>query len=81
MQPVSTLLFLVGYLLALPIALRMTSVVEKQHRMAFTGHQVGVFIATVGWLTRGAFVVALIHAAWMIGVRVWFSASARRTSS
>ncbi len=75
MQPVSTLLFFVGYLLALPIAFRMTSVVAKQHRMAFTGHQLGVFLATVGWLTRGAFVVVLIHAAWMIGVRIWFSAN------
>ena len=75
MQPVSTLLFFVGYLLALPIALRMTTIVAKQHRMALTGHQMGVFLATVGWLTRGAFVMAIIHAAWMIGVRIWFSAN------
>lgn len=72
-QPASTLLFFVGYLLALPIALRMPLVVEQQHRLAMTGHQVGVAIATIGWLTRGALVVAVIHIAWMIGVRLWFS--------
>lgn len=73
MQPVSTLLFFVGYLLALPIAFRMTAVVAKQHRMALTGHQVGVALATAGWLTRGAVVIATIHAVWMIGVRLWFA--------
>ena len=81
MQPASTLLFFVGYLLALPIALRMTSVVAKRHRMALTGHQIGVGLATAGWLTRGGVVVALIHVAWMIGVRVWFSANPSSNSS
>lgn len=80
MQPVSTLLFFVGYLLALPVAFRMTKVVEQQHRMAFTGHQLGVFLAIVGWMSRGTFVVAFIHAAWMIGVRLWFSAKAGSNS-
>lgn len=68
-------MFFVGYLLAFPIALRMTNVVARQHRMALTGHQAGVGLATIGWLTRGAFVIALIHVAWMIGVRIWFSAN------
>lgn len=81
MQPVSTLMFFVGYLLAVPIALRMTSVVARQHRMALTGHQVGVGLATVGWLTRGAAVVAIIHIAWMVGVRLWFSANPGSNSS
>lgn len=75
MQPASTLLFFVGYLLVLPIALRMTSVVAKQHRLAFTGHQAGLFLVIAGWLTRGAWVVAAIHLLWLIGVRLWFSAN------
>jgi hypothetical protein len=74
-------MFFVGYLLALPIALRMSSVVAQQHRMALTGHQVGVGLATVGWLTRGAFVIAIIHVAWMVGVRLWFSANPSGSSS
>ena len=74
-------MFFVGYLLAVPIALRMTSVVARQHRMALTGHQAGVGIATIGWLTRGAFIVALIHVAWMIGVRLWFLANPSSNSS
>lgn len=76
MQPISTLMFFVGYLLALPIALKMPQVVAGQHRLALTGHQTGVGLATIGWLTRGAFIVAAIHVAWMIGVRLWFSADA-----
>ena len=75
-QPASTLLFFVGYLLALPIALRMSTVVDQQHRLAMTGHQIGVAIATIGWLTRGSVVIAIIHIVWMVGVRLWFSANA-----
>ncbi len=81
MHPLSTILFLLGYALALPVALRMPEVVAKQHRLAFTGHQLGVGVATLGWLIRGSFVIAVIHLAWLIGVRVWFSADAGRSGS
>lgn len=81
MHPLSTVLFFVGYLLALPIALRMSTVVAKQHRLAMTGHQVGVFIATIGWLARGSVAIVVIHIAWMIGVRLWFSANPGRRRS
>ena len=74
------MLFFVSYLLALPIAFRMGKVVAKQHRLAFTGHQTGVMIATIGWLSRGAFVVALIHGLWMVGARIWFSTQPGRSS-
>ena len=53
----------------------MPQVVARQHRLAMTGHQIGVAIATIGWLTRGAVVIAVIHIAWMIGVRLWFSSN------
>lgn len=76
MQPASTFLFIVGYLLAVPVALKMPVVVAKQHRLAMTGHQLGVAIAMIGWLTRGSIVMAVIHLAWMIGVRLWFSSDA-----
>ena len=72
MHPVSTALFLLGYGLALPIALQMSRIVAQQHRLAFVGHQVGVTIALVGWAIRGTITIALIHVLWVIGVRVWF---------
>lgn len=71
-HPVSTALLLLGYGLALPIALRMTQIVARQHRIAFVGHQLGVGIALLGWALRGSIVIAVIHAAWLIGVRIWF---------
>jgi hypothetical protein len=80
-HPASTVLFLIGYFLAIPIAFRMPRVVEQQHRLALTGHQVGVTLAMLGWLSRGAVTMAVIHVVWMIGVRVWFSANAGGRSS
>lgn len=76
MHPVSTVLFLLGYGLALPIVARLTAAVAQQHRLAIIGHQVGMTIAAVGWLLRGRVVFALVHLAWMIGVRIWFAARA-----
>jgi hypothetical protein len=71
-HPVSTLLFLAGYGLAIPIALQLGRIVAQQHRMALVGHQVGIGIAAVAWLLRGRVVLALLHMVWAIGVRVWF---------
>lgn len=75
MHPLTTILFLLGYALALPVAARMPQVVAQQHRLALTGHQVGVATATLGWLVRGSIVIVVIHVAWMVGVRLWFSAN------
>lgn len=72
MHPLSTVLFLLGYSLAIPIGMRMVSIVATQQRLAVTGHQFGVVLALVGWLLRGSLVIALIHVAWLIGVRLWF---------
>ena len=78
MHPLSTILLLVGYVLALPIALKMPIVVAKQHRLAFTGHQAGVTVALLGWLTRGTYSIVVIHVLWLIGARIWFSADPGR---
>ena len=80
-HPVSTALFLLGYGLAIPIGLRMTTIVARQHRIALTGHQLGVVIALLGWLLRGSIVIVAIHALWLIGVRVWFQLGAERAPS
>lgn len=72
MHPVSTALFLVGYGLALPIALRLPSVVSEQNRLAIWGHQLGLLIVTLGWVMRGGVTVAVIHLAWMALASVWF---------
>lgn len=72
MHPVSTALFLLGYGLAVPIAMRMVSIVAAQHRLALTGHQIGVGLALLGWLLRGSIVIMVIHILWLLGVRIWF---------
>jgi hypothetical protein len=75
-HPVSTALFLVGYGLALPIGMRLGWVVRSQHRLALTGHQIGVGIAVVGWLLRGSIGLVIAHVAWLVAARIWFALGA-----
>ncbi len=72
MNPIATVLFLVGYGLALPIAPRLPTVVAGQHRLAMWGHQLGVMIAALGWALRGRLTVAAIHFAWLAIASIWF---------
>lgn len=71
----STALFLLGYGLSLPIATRLASVVATKNRLAMWGHQLGVSLAAVGWVTRGQIPVALAHVVWMTGAGLWFRLS------
>lgn len=80
MHPLSTALFLLGYSLALPIGSRLPSVVAGQNRLAMWGHQTGVLLAGVGWLLRGQILMAVVHAAWLIGASVWFGLKTPRRS-
>ncbi len=74
----STVLFIAGYSLALPLAFRLTTIVSRQQRLAFAGHQLGVLIALIGWLSRASFVMALVHVVWLVGTRLWYGAIERR---
>lgn len=72
MHPVSTALLLLGYGLAIPIGLQMTKIVQRRHRVALTGHQIGVVLSLLGWVLRGSIIIGAIHLLWLIGVRLWF---------
>lgn len=77
-HPLSTVLFIAGYGLALPLAARLSAIIATRQRLAFAGHQVGVVIALIGWLARGAIVMALLHAVWVVAARIWYASSERR---
>ena len=73
MHPLSSALLILGYALALPIAAKMTTVVERQNRLAILGHQLGIMFATLGWILRGALFVALAHGIWLLIAYSWFT--------
>lgn len=77
MHPVSTVLFLVGYALALPVAFRWASVLERRSTLALTGHQLGIGVAMIGWFLRGRVYVAVAHLIWMIAAKIWFDVATR----
>lgn len=81
MHPLSTVLFLAGYGLALPLAARLSAIIAARQRLAFAGHQVGVVVALIGWLARGSIVMALLHVVWAVAARIWFASSERRGRS
>jgi len=72
-HPLSTALFLLGYALAIPIAIKMSVVVERQNRLGLLGHQTGIMIATLGWVLRGAIFVAVGHVLWLALAYAWFT--------
>lgn len=73
MHPISTALFILGYALALPIAAKMSTVVERQARLGLLGHQLGIMIALLGWLMRGSIFVAIAHGLWLAIAYAWFT--------
>lgn len=70
MHPASTALFLIGYGFSLPVLLRVVTVLRSGNRLALYGHQVGMFLAALGWLLRGQVGVAGLHLVWMIVLRL-----------
>ncbi len=64
--------FLLGYGLALPIGAKFASIKATQNRIAMIGHQVGVFLAAVGWGARGSIAMVAIHMLWIVVARIWF---------
>lgn len=81
MHPVSTALFVLGYALALPIASKLPALIAAGHRLAFWGHQLGIVIASLGWVARGQIPVVVGHVAWLVIVHIWFRLGSRRSRS
>ena len=64
--------FLLGYGLALPIGAKFATIKASQNRIAMIGHQVGVFLAAVGWGARGSVAMVAVHMLWIVAARIWF---------
>lgn len=73
MQPVSVLLFLLGYPPFAVTLARWTDIVRARANLAALGHQVAGWIVVAGWLVAGRPWIALVHAAWLIAARIWFA--------
>gem|GEM_PF-6448044 len=72
MHPISTALMLVGYFLAVPIITRIFIVVKQQQRIVLAAHQLGIILATAGWILKGNYPIAAIHIIWMVLLKIWF---------
>jgi hypothetical protein len=70
-------LLILGSGLAVPIALKMTTVVRTRNRLAFTGHQFGVAVAGLGWVIAGRSTLMWLHLLWLLVAAVWFNWAVR----
>lgn len=76
-HPLSTIIFLLGYGLALPIGAKFGAVRASQNRLALIGHQAGVGLAALGWALRASAAMFLVHVLWLLAARIWFSLGAK----
>lgn len=67
------MLFLLGYALAVPVALRFAKVATAQKSIGLLGHQLGVIIAGIGWALRGKLIIVGLHVVWLVVAKIWFS--------
>jgi len=72
-QPVSVLLCLLGYPPFLLTLARWTDIVRARARMAALGHLVAGSVVALGWFVAGRATIALVHVAWLVVARLWFS--------
>ncbi len=73
MHPVSTLLLVIGYGLALPVALRAGSIPPRLRRLGLAGHQIGMIIAALGWAVRSNVILAVAHLVWALVAKIAIS--------
>jgi hypothetical protein len=76
-NPIALLLVILGYGLAFPIGTKMLTVVRTENRLAFTGHQAGVLIATLGWVIAGRGLLVWPHLLWLLIASIWFNWAVR----
>lgn len=81
MHPVSTVLFLVGYGLALPPIFRWATVLDRRSSLALAGHQLGMGIAMLGWFLRGRVIIGIAHLVWMVAAKIWFEVATKSDES
>lgn len=81
MHPVSTVLFLVGYGLALPPIFQWARVIQKRSSLALAGHQLGMGISMLGWFLRGRVSIGVAHLVWMVAAKIWFEVATKRKES
>ena len=67
-----TVLFALGYLLAIVVICRWLMVV-REHRVVWLAvHHVGLAAIIAGWLIKGRWMAVMINSSWLVGSTVWF---------
>lgn len=72
-HPLSTVLFALGYGMALPVLAQIRVVWHRQRRYAMVMHQAGFVLAALGWLLRGRVALAVLHLLGLVIIKIAWS--------
>ncbi|MFT7599918.1 MAG: hypothetical protein ACI8TP_002856 [Acidimicrobiales bacterium] len=81
MHPASTLLFLLGYSLVLPVVFKRAALNPKRLKLALAGHQLGLALAALGWVIKGRVWIAVAHLAWAVVAKVWYQSQLKHAAA
>ena len=82
MHPVSTVLLIVGYILAVPAIAQYPSLKSwgtGRRRLWLVSHQAGLLLVAIGWALRKNFLIAIAHAVLAIAIRLVVLAAQKRS--
>lgn len=74
----STLLLVVGYVLAVPVVVRLVPVLRQRRVPWFVALEVGTACITMGWLLRGRALPTAVNAVALVGFALAWVATGRR---
>jgi hypothetical protein len=78
---IATVLFVIGYPVAVVVIARFVPVVRERRRRWFGAHEAAVLAIVLGWAIRADWLAVAINAAWLVAAAVWWSRARPRLAT
>ena len=76
-----TILFIIGYPVALVVIARFVPVIRERRRGWFAAHEAAVSAIVLGWAIRADWFAVAVNAAWLIAAAVWWTRTRPRLAT
>ena len=76
-----TILFIIGYPVALVVIARFVPVIRERRRGWFAAHEAAVSAIVLGWATRADWLAVAVNAAWLVTAAVWWTRTRPRLAT
>ena len=78
MSTLRTVLFAIGYPVAIVVIVRFVPVVRERRIRWFVAHEVAVAMIVLGWALDEDWQAVAINGTWLVAAAVWYVAAANR---